>query len=108
MKASVAIALAMVAGGGSGEAVPVLYISSDAWIRTGPSISHERYTGLPRGTAVIEVSEPKLAFEPRSDRWVHVWVLEGRAAGREGWVWGEFVACCKHYEWLSSDIGYRW
>jgi hypothetical protein len=80
--------------------VPVLRIVSDAWVRTGPSTSDRRVTGVARGTAVVEIAGPEAVFENRSSRWVRIFVLEGRSAGREGWVWGEFVGCCTAYEWL--------
>lgn len=76
-------------------------ISSDVWLRTGPSTSYPRITGLPRGTAVVEIAGPDDAFKNFSERWVRVFVLEGRYAGREGWVWGEFVGCCETRDWLD-------
>lgn len=81
--------------------VPVASVSSDVWLRTGPSTSHARISGLPRGTKVVEIAGPDTVFKRRSSRWVRVFVLDGRSEGREGWVWGEFLGCCTGLEWLD-------
>jgi uncharacterized protein YraI len=99
----IAIFIVTLCGAATAESVtvPVPSISSDVWLRTGPSTSHPRISGLPRGTAVVEIVGPGEAFEPLSDRWVRVFVLEGRSAGREGWVWGDYVGCCTPHDWLD-------
>ncbi|WP_420393077.1 SH3 domain-containing protein [Acuticoccus sp.] len=89
------------AGAATANSIDALSIASDAWLRTGPSTAHARITGLPRGTVVVEIADVDTAFEGHSSRWVHVHVLEGRAEGRDGWVWGRFVDCCRPYEWLD-------
>ena len=81
--------------------VSVPTIASDVWLREGPSTSNARITGLQRGTAVVEIASPDALSEERSSRWVRVFVLEGRAEGKEGWVWGEFVTCCTTRPWLE-------
>ena len=99
----VACVLGALAVGGPSAAgsIEVPSIASDAWLRTGPSTSHERITGLPRGTAVLEIADAPKAFERLGRRWVFVHVLEGRAEGRQGWVWGELIGCCEDHEWLA-------
>ncbi|MEM9223405.1 MAG: SH3 domain-containing protein [Pseudomonadota bacterium] len=87
--------------GAAADRVDVLSLGSDAWLRTGPSTSHEKIMGLPRGTAVVELADMKTVLKQRGGRWVHVHVLEGRAAGKEGWVWGRFVSCCESHAWLD-------
>lgn len=96
------IVATFVAAAPAANALEVLSIASDAWLRTGPSTSHSRITGLPRGTAVLEIAEPDTVFERRASRWVKVHVLEGRAEGRVGWVWGELIGCCEDVEWLGQ------
>ncbi|MEO1106114.1 MAG: SH3 domain-containing protein [Pseudomonadota bacterium] len=99
----VALVLALVISApASADPIDALSIGSDAWLRAGPSTSHERITGLPRGTAVLEIADLETAFKRRGRRWVQVHVLEGRHAGKQGWVWGEFVDCCETHEWLEQ------
>ena len=101
LRLTTALVAATLAGAAGAETLPVPFIDSDAWVRTGPSTAHKRIGGLPRGTPVLEIAGPETLFKGRSGRWVRVFVLEGRSAGREGWVWGSFVGCCKAYDWLE-------
>ncbi|RAH98387.1 hypothetical protein DLJ53_27210 [Acuticoccus sediminis] len=95
-----AVAL-LTAGTAVADQLELPAIASDAWLRSGPSTSHKRITGLPRGTAVVVMDDVDSAFENRGHRWVHIHVLEGRSAGKNGWVWGEYIGCCKRRNWLE-------
>ncbi len=98
------ILLAAALGGpAAGDPLELPSVASDAWLRTGPSTSHSRINGLPRGTVVLVMDEIDTTFQPLGRRWVHIHVLEGRAAGRDGWVWGEFIRCCEQREWLDAS-----
>ncbi|WP_108660217.1 SH3 domain-containing protein [Acuticoccus kandeliae] len=101
MRIIVVAATALVSGAALSDSIEALSISSDVWLRDGPSTSNRRITGLPRGTAVMEIADLDTMSARHSDRWVQVYVLEGRAAGREGWVWGSYVNCCEAHEWMQ-------
>jgi len=98
---ALAVGLVLMMSGASADSLEVPTVSSDAWLRTGPSTSHEKITGLHRGTAVLEIANLDTAFEERARRWVHIHVLDGPAAGRQGWVWGRFISCCEAHDWLE-------
>lgn len=96
-----AIIATLMSGAALSAQIDALSLSSDAWLRAGPSTSDRRIVGLPRGTAVIEIADPETVLKPRARRWVRVYVLEGKAADRQGWVWGRFIRCCEEHEWLE-------
>lgn len=87
--------------GAVADELEVPTVASDAWLRTGPSTSHRKITGLERGTAVLEIANLETAFKQRGRRWVHIHVLDGPAAGSQGWVWGRFIKCCEEHNWLE-------
>ena len=96
------VAIATLIGGASqADELEVPVVKSDAWLRSGPSTAHSRITGLPRGTPVLEMTDMDTVFERRQHRWVQIHVLEGPAAGKQGWVWGQFIGCCEAHEWLE-------
>lgn len=88
-------------GAAAADSLDVPTVASDAWLRTGPSTSHSKITGLARGTAVLEIANLDTVFKRRGSRWVHIHVLDGPAAGSQGWVWGQFIACCEERDWLE-------
>lgn len=98
---SSALVVTLLSGTALSDSLEVLSLASDAWLRTGPSTSHEQIVGLPRGTAVMEIADLKTVLRNRGGRWVRVYVLEGRSAGRQGWVWGPLIGCCEPHEWLE-------
>lgn len=99
----ITVAMLAVAFAPGAQSLDVPTVRADAWLRTGPSTDHRKITGLPRGTAVLEIADPKTAFRRRGDRWVHIHVLDGPAAGDEGWVWGRLIGCCSEMEWLEAS-----
>ncbi|MCF3933179.1 SH3 domain-containing protein [Acuticoccus sp. M5D2P5] len=97
----VGVGLVLAATAAWSDQIDALSLSSDAWLREGPSTADRRITGVSRGTAVLEMADAETLAEDLRDRWVQVYVLEGRAAGREGWIWGRLIGCCKAHEWLD-------
>lgn len=100
LQSLVVLMVLLVSGAAVADSISVLSITSVVSLHTGPSASTRRIAPLTAGTAVLELGGPKTLFKSPRNRWVHVHVLEGRASGREGWVWGGFLRCCKKHEWL--------